>query len=86
MPAVPATKDGTTAASGCPHAAKLVANGDGKLKVSFAPHVATRETDLPLDDGPPSADRKWIRPDLPSRCTWRLGGSDLDSPHTHPQR
>ncbi|CAL8288469.1 unnamed protein product [Lota lota] len=75
MPAVPATKDAATKASGCPHAAKLIANGDAKL-----------QADLPLTTGAPAADRKWIRPDLPSRCTWRLGGSDLDSPHTHPQR
>uniref|UniRef100_A0A8C8CIR6 Cystathionine beta-synthase n=1 Tax=Oncorhynchus tshawytscha TaxID=74940 RepID=A0A8C8CIR6_ONCTS len=31
-------------------------------------------------------ERKWIRPDLPSRCTWRLGGNHADSPHTHPQQ
>ncbi|XP_056444151.1 cystathionine beta-synthase-like [Gadus chalcogrammus] len=88
MPAVPASKDPAAAAkaAGCPHAAKMVANGDGKLQVSFAAHAAPSEADLPLDAGPPAADRKWIRPDLPSRCTWRLGGSDLDSPHTHPQR
>ncbi|CAL8407129.1 unnamed protein product [Arctogadus glacialis] len=84
MPAVPASKDPAAAkASGCPHGAKMVANGDGKLQVSFAAHG---EADLPLDAGTPAAERKWIRPDLPSRCTWRLGGSDLDSPHTHPQR
>uniref|UniRef100_A0A8C6WXR6 Cystathionine beta-synthase n=1 Tax=Neogobius melanostomus TaxID=47308 RepID=A0A8C6WXR6_9GOBI len=28
-------------------------------------------------------ERKWIRPDLPSRCTWSLGGSEANSPHTH---
>ncbi|XP_075053669.1 cystathionine beta-synthase isoform X2 [Mixophyes fleayi] len=27
------------------------------------------------------ADRKWIRPDLPSKCTWQLGKSQADSPH-----
>ncbi|CAL8390898.1 unnamed protein product [Boreogadus saida] len=90
MPAVPASKDPAAAAakaSECPHVGKMVANGDGKLQVSFAAHAAPFEADLPLDAGPPpAADRKWIRPDLPSRCTWRLGGSDLDSPHTHPQR
>uniref|UniRef100_A0AAY4BQZ8 Cystathionine beta-synthase n=1 Tax=Denticeps clupeoides TaxID=299321 RepID=A0AAY4BQZ8_9TELE len=30
-----------------------------------------------------AVERKWIRPDLPSRCTWKLGGSDSDSPHSH---
>uniref|UniRef100_A0AAQ5YXT8 Cystathionine beta-synthase n=1 Tax=Amphiprion ocellaris TaxID=80972 RepID=A0AAQ5YXT8_AMPOC len=29
-----------------------------------------------------SPERKWIRPDLPSRCTWSLGASKADSPHT----
>jgi len=29
---------------------------------------------------------KWIRPDLPSRCTWRLGAPISESPHNHPER
>uniref|UniRef100_A0A4W4GN93 Cystathionine beta-synthase n=1 Tax=Electrophorus electricus TaxID=8005 RepID=A0A4W4GN93_ELEEL len=29
-------------------------------------------------------ERKWIRPDLPSRCTWSLGVPNTDSPHWHP--
>ncbi|KAG7467440.1 hypothetical protein MATL_G00153800 [Megalops atlanticus] len=33
-----------------------------------------------------AGDRTWIRPDLPSRCTWRLGASPSESPHTHPER
>jgi len=86
MPAVPSTKDANAKAAGCPHAAKLVANGDGKLQVSFTPHAVDGDADLPLNTGTAAADRKWIRPDLPSRCTWRLGGSDIDSPHTHPQK
>ncbi|XP_072541586.1 cystathionine beta-synthase b [Salminus brasiliensis] len=28
-------------------------------------------------------ERKWIRPDLASRCTWKLGGPNVDSPHDH---
>ena len=29
------------------------------------------------------SERKWIRPDLPSRCTYKLGVTDpADSPHT----
>lgn len=86
MPAVPSTKDANGKAAVCPHAAKLVANGDCKLQMSFMPHPVDGDADLPLNTGTTVADRKWIRPDLPSRCTWRLGGSDLDSPHTHPQR
>ncbi|XP_040914049.1 cystathionine beta-synthase b [Toxotes jaculatrix] len=30
--------------------------------------------------------RNWIRPDLPSRCTWRLGAPISESPHSHPER
>ncbi|KAK0133382.1 Cystathionine beta-synthase [Merluccius polli] len=78
MPAVPSTKDAGAKATGCPHAAKLVTNGEAKLQ--------DYDPDLPLNTTTTVADRKWIRPDLPSRCTWRLGGLNLDSPHTHPQR
>ena len=28
-------------------------------------------------------ERQWIRPDLPSKCTWKLGGSSVESPHCH---
>uniref|UniRef100_H3C584 Cystathionine beta-synthase n=1 Tax=Tetraodon nigroviridis TaxID=99883 RepID=H3C584_TETNG len=28
----------------------------------------------------------WVRPDLPSRCTWRLGATAAGSPHSHPPR
>uniref|UniRef100_A0A6Q2WWJ8 Cystathionine beta-synthase n=1 Tax=Esox lucius TaxID=8010 RepID=A0A6Q2WWJ8_ESOLU len=31
----------------------------------------------------PHSERQWIRPDLPSRCTWKLGGSSAESPHSH---
>uniref|UniRef100_A0A7N8XJA7 Cystathionine beta-synthase n=1 Tax=Mastacembelus armatus TaxID=205130 RepID=A0A7N8XJA7_9TELE len=33
-----------------------------------------------------SPDRKWIRPDLPSSCTWSLTASQADSPHTQVPR
>ncbi|XP_059355655.1 cystathionine beta-synthase b [Carassius carassius] len=33
-----------------------------------------------------SMERKWIRPDLPSRCTWKLGDPNTESPHKHFQR
>lgn len=33
-----------------------------------------------------SPDRKWIRPDLPSRCKWSLGASKADSPHSQVPR
>ncbi|KAM4796954.1 LOW QUALITY PROTEIN: cystathionine beta-synthase [Rhinophrynus dorsalis] len=28
-------------------------------------------------------DRKWIRPDLPSKCTWEVGKAKDESPHHH---
>lgn len=28
----------------------------------------------------------WIRPDLPSRCTWGLGAPISESPHSRPER
>ncbi|XP_048834847.1 cystathionine beta-synthase-like protein isoform X2 [Brienomyrus brachyistius] len=31
-------------------------------------------------------ERKWIRPDLPSKCTWRLGSLASESPHFLPDR
>lgn len=33
-----------------------------------------------------SMERKWIRPDLPSKCTWKLGDLNMESPHNHYQR
>ncbi|XP_022051524.1 cystathionine beta-synthase b [Acanthochromis polyacanthus] len=38
-----------------------------------------------LEDTEGASDqRDWIRPDLPSRCTWRLGAAVSESPHSHP--
>ncbi|KAM9342275.1 cystathionine beta-synthase b [Pholidichthys leucotaenia] len=33
-----------------------------------------------------SGQRKWIRPDLPSRCTWRVGAPISESSHSHQPR
>lgn len=38
------------------------------------------------DDEVPADQRHWIRPDLPSRCSWRLGAQMSASPHSHPER
>uniref|UniRef100_A0A673B0U4 Cystathionine beta-synthase n=1 Tax=Sphaeramia orbicularis TaxID=375764 RepID=A0A673B0U4_9TELE len=58
---------------------------------------STGQTGSTLDSGV-SSDRRlenrgavineenWIRPDLPSRCTWRLGAPTSESPHSHPPR
>ncbi|XP_056409306.1 cystathionine beta-synthase-like isoform X2 [Hyla sarda] len=43
------------------------------------PHLA----DNHVTNGSVNAERKWIRPDLPSKCTWQLGKSPVESPHRH---
>ncbi|XP_067111172.1 cystathionine beta-synthase b [Osmerus mordax] len=49
--------------------------------------VNGNEVENDLENGEASVEeRNWIRPDLPSRCTWRLGMSHADSPHSHPER
>ncbi|XP_070694155.1 cystathionine beta-synthase b [Pempheris klunzingeri] len=50
--------------------------------------VESGETgDRDLENEEVSADQmNWIRPDLPSRCTWRLGAPISESPHSHPAR
>lgn len=43
--------------------------------------------DAEEEDGEESLlERKWIRPDLPSKCTWRLGGPNVGNPHHHVER
>ncbi|KAL6115289.1 cbs [Pungitius sinensis] len=66
-------------------------NGDLKLREgSFPPKGADKpppmgedEPDLSIQINKKSiaAGRKWIRPDLPSRCTWSLGAATDESPH-----
>ncbi|XP_062416890.1 cystathionine beta-synthase-like [Pungitius pungitius] len=80
-------------APACPHAAKLLPHGNGDLKLregSFPPKGADKlppmaedEPDLSIQINTKSvaAERKWIRPDLPSRCTWSLGAAKDESPH-----
>uniref|UniRef100_A0A8C7IUN7 Cystathionine beta-synthase n=1 Tax=Oncorhynchus kisutch TaxID=8019 RepID=A0A8C7IUN7_ONCKI len=98
MPAVPSLKDSSVLGPVCPHAARLrVTNGNGDANGSSK--VQEGLLQLPTKGGVRDklevdvtgtiqavGERKWIRPDLPSRCTWRLGGNHADSPHTHPQQ
>uniref|UniRef100_A0AAZ3R4U5 Cystathionine beta-synthase n=1 Tax=Oncorhynchus tshawytscha TaxID=74940 RepID=A0AAZ3R4U5_ONCTS len=98
MPAVPSLKDSSILGPVCPHAARLrVTNGNGDANGSSK--VQEGLLQLPTKGGVRDklevdvtgtiqavGERKWIRPDLPSRCTWRLGGNHADSPHTHPQQ
>ncbi|KAM9835902.1 cystathionine beta-synthase a [Aulostomus maculatus] len=90
MPSVPLSNEIPV----CPHAPKLHnhANGEVKLREDLFPLngieklPAAEDTkemngDLSLNSKSPSPERKWIRPDLPSRCKWSLGASKADSPH-----
>uniref|UniRef100_G1TE53 Cystathionine beta-synthase n=1 Tax=Oryctolagus cuniculus TaxID=9986 RepID=G1TE53_RABIT len=52
------------------------------------PHLSGAQgLDRSLDQRPPgnkdAPERVWIRPDVPSRCTWELGRPVADSPHQH---
>ncbi|KAI1885328.1 hypothetical protein AGOR_G00219010 [Albula goreensis] len=97
MPSVPSSTETSSLALACPHAAKLragqiVMNGEDNGKIRPSPvqingeeNNKIRPEPLQLNGDETNAERKWIRPDLPSKCTWRLGASNLDSPHTHPE-
>lgn len=88
MPSVPSTKE---KAPVCPHAGKLLghANGDAKIRdASFQLNVVEKLSDpeesgrtIQINTKNGAPERKWIRPDLPSRCKWSLGASKADSPH-----
>ncbi|KAJ8282673.1 hypothetical protein COCON_G00051920 [Conger conger] len=97
MPSVPSTENSSLALA-CPHATKLhtgqmVINGDDGGKIRPSPlqmngeeHSKACPAPLQLNGEEAPGDRKWIRPDLPSKCKWTLGGSNADSPHSHPER
>ncbi|XP_036401759.1 cystathionine beta-synthase b [Megalops cyprinoides] len=81
MPSVPSSTETSSLALPCPHAAKIrssLLNGEENSKI--------RPTPIQMNGDESNVERKWIRPDLPSKCTWRLGMSLTDSPHTHPER
>ncbi|KAI4882068.1 hypothetical protein NFI96_028317 [Prochilodus magdalenae] len=88
MPSVPSTKENGASNLACPFTGK---KGTSSAKVSDGPfqvnHPESSEKDklsFAGDKGP--SERKWIRPDLTSKCTWSLGAPNADSPHTHPPR
>ncbi|MEQ2276748.1 hypothetical protein XENORESO_007870 [Xenotaenia resolanae] len=92
MPSVPSSNETPVKGPVCPHSAKLHghANGDAKRREGLFP--ASRTTSEGNEDPSktiqintinPAMERKWIRPDLPSRCTWSLEASTTDSPHAH---
>lgn len=97
MPSVPSSKEPVMGPV-CPHSAKMHnrTNGEGKLREGSFPLIAVDKAtagDREEANGPiqintksTSPERKWIRPDLPSRCTWSLEASKADSPHTQVPR
>lgn len=99
MPSVPLSKETPVKGPVCPHAAKVHnhTNGEAKLREGSFPLngvdklpavVDTEEANraIQLNTKNAAADRKWIRPDLPSRCKWSLGASKADSPHAQVPR
>ncbi|XP_022596448.1 cystathionine beta-synthase-like isoform X2 [Seriola dumerili] len=77
--------DATTVTSGD----RLYANEEqGCLKVpDESYHESGKTSESEMENRGVTADRRnWIRPDLPSRCTWRLGAPISESPHCHPER
>ncbi|XP_051283419.1 cystathionine beta-synthase [Dicentrarchus labrax] len=99
MPSVPSSKESPVKSPVCPHAAKLLnhTNGESKLREGSFPLngvdklPAMEDTEEPnrtiqINTKNVTAERKWIRPDLPSRCKWSLGASKADSPHSQVPR
>ncbi|XP_042283280.1 cystathionine beta-synthase b isoform X1 [Thunnus maccoyii] len=69
------------------HGHKLSVNREQDcLKVQDeSPCESGENSESELENREEAADeRNWIRPDLPSRCTWRLGAPVSESPHSHP--
>ncbi|XP_037552580.1 cystathionine beta-synthase [Nematolebias whitei] len=94
MPSVPSSKETVVKNPVCPHTAKLHNHGNGDTKIqegSFPINGVEKLTVVESQEGlnrtnqistkSTSPDRKWIRPDHPSRCTWSLEASKTDSPH-----
>ncbi|MCJ8732891.1 hypothetical protein PDJAM_G00217070 [Pangasius djambal] len=63
----------------CPHAVSKT-YGDGELEDKDQVQYGVGEEEKSV------MERNWIRPDLPSRCTWKLGDPNTDSPHFHMER
>ncbi|XP_004081461.2 cystathionine beta-synthase isoform X1 [Oryzias latipes] len=96
MPSVSATSCLEDGQSACPPAADLT-HGEtcsgrgsaagtlhsGRDEESLKPHGDAGENGTGEQR---NAGLKWIRPDLPSRCTWRPGAPVSESPHSHPER
>uniref|UniRef100_A0A8C8F177 Cystathionine beta-synthase n=1 Tax=Oncorhynchus tshawytscha TaxID=74940 RepID=A0A8C8F177_ONCTS len=56
----------------------------GRKAQNGSVHVNGHEGENDLEKAAAGVEeRQWIRPDLPSKCTWKLGGSSVESPHCH---
>lgn len=60
-------------------------NGESNGLAKEHPNLGAEEEEEE-DGGEGLMERKWIRPDLPSKCTWRLGGPNVNNPHHHVER
>ncbi|XP_067259490.1 cystathionine beta-synthase a isoform X2 [Chanodichthys erythropterus] len=78
MPSVPSNKENDTPA--CPFAGKKTTGKNG-VENKLVSDDVDRPLQLNRETG--AADPKWIRPDLPSRCTWKPGMSHENSPHKY---
>uniref|UniRef100_A0A4W5JUK1 Cystathionine beta-synthase n=1 Tax=Hucho hucho TaxID=62062 RepID=A0A4W5JUK1_9TELE len=74
MPSVPSSTDSVLPVSSvCPH-----------FSMNGSAQVNGEEGENDLENAAASTEeRQWIRPDLPSRCTWKLGVTSAESPHCH---
>uniref|UniRef100_A0A1A8I9V6 Cystathionine beta-synthase n=1 Tax=Nothobranchius kuhntae TaxID=321403 RepID=A0A1A8I9V6_NOTKU len=61
-------------------------SGDACQKVGEESQKKSETNKSDLTEEEADDEIKWIRPDLPSRCTWRLGAPVSESPHSHPPR
>uniref|UniRef100_A0A8C1YIV2 Cystathionine beta-synthase n=1 Tax=Cyprinus carpio TaxID=7962 RepID=A0A8C1YIV2_CYPCA len=65
---------------------KLSVNGSDHVSETNGHRVQSVNVEHIENGSEGSMERKWIRPDLPSRCTWKLGDPNAESPHKHFQR
>ncbi|KAK7168753.1 hypothetical protein R3I93_004910 [Phoxinus phoxinus] len=65
---------------------KLNVKGTAHVNETNSHHVKSINGEYTENGSEVTMERKWIRPDLPSRCTWKLGDPNTESPHNHFQR
>ncbi|KAL4656988.1 cystathionine beta-synthase isoform X1 [Arapaima gigas] len=71
MPSVPPSGESSNMPTECPCSTKEFIHGQD--------HGEGKKEEVPNEIA-------WIRPDLPSKCTWKLGILCTESPHPHPER